>query len=140
MAKIFERYRFLSLAFEYRPLVGTQTAGSVTMGVDWITASLTMDYDDETDDIVLTSPTVVSKPDILALTPSMDGPVWQRTKRMTVPKSMLQNRLWYDSSTPGQGAVIPDYAPGYLASMSTESSYGEVWVHYKVHFNGTRKA
>lgn len=139
LAKVFERYRFVTLQLEYRPLVGTTTAGSVAMGVDWTTSSMAL-VSSPTGQLYLKGYKAADRTDILALTPSADTPVWQRIPRIAVPSGLLQSRLWYDTSTPGSGAVIPDYAPGYVASVSSADKAGEVWVHYKVHLSGTRKA
>lgn len=139
LAKVFERYRFVSLQLEYRPLVGANTAGSVAMGVDWTTSSMSL-VSSPTGQMHLKGYKAADRTDILALTPSADTPVWQRIPRISVPTGLLQSRLWYDTSTPTTTSIIPDYAPGYVASTSTVDKAGEVWVHYRIHLSGTRKA
>lgn len=126
LAKCFERAKWLAIEVEYRPMVGTTTAGSIAVGVDWA-------YSSSTAEIGLAA---VSRDAVLACTPVMDGPVWER-QRMTLPASRLQSRQWYciDSAT---GSIV-DRAPGTLLLHTTaDAAVGEVWLHYRVSLSGTR--
>lgn len=138
LAKVFERYRFVSATLEYRPLVGTTTAGSVTMGVDWMTSTVKLALNEN--GILTASLKAIDKTGILALTPSVDCPVWQRVPRVVVPSQLLNTRLWYNASAPAADSDVENFVPGYIVSLSTNDTDGEVWIHYKVHFSGTHAA
>lgn len=138
LVKVFERYRFVSLALEYRPLVGTQTPGSFTMGVDWMTNTVKTALTKH-GDLTLALGTI-DKPAILALTPSVDSPVWQPVKRLVIPPSILNTRLWYVTDAPDASSNVEDYTPAYIVQQSSDDNQGEVWIHYKVHLSGTRNS
>lgn len=121
MAAAFERYRWEAVVVEYRPLVGSTTDGYIAVGMDWSSGT-----------------SLSSKSQVLAMTPVCDGPVWQGF-RMPLPRDRLQNRLWYDMQ---QDDV--DGAPGFIAwasskPASSQKTYGEIWVHYRVRMSGTRQ-
>lgn len=137
LAKVFERYRFVSVALEYRPLVGTNTAGSSSMGVDWMTNSIKLML---RDDGLHPHLGTADKSTILALTPSVDGPSWQRVPRLNVPSNIINSRLWYNAKAPAKDEDVESHVPGYVAYMSTSDNAGEIWVHYKIHFSGTHQS
>lgn len=136
LSGVFERYKFLKLNLEYRPLVGANTSGSSAFGVDWMTSSVSVEKRDGLYRVFSDKASTATKATILALTPSVDTPQWQRVPRVVVPKSLLQSRAWYLTTTPTD-ATIYDWAPGYLASFFSNKDAGEIWVHYTVHFSGT---
>lgn len=136
LALVFERYRFQNLRLEYRPLVGANTDGYAAFGVDWGTSSMSVSLVGSQWHISREHLKSADKTNVLALTPSVDTPVWQRVPSLVVPQKMLQARLWYDTLTPA--SPISDYAPGYVQSIATAASKGEIWVHYTAHFAGTR--
>lgn len=123
MSKLFERYRFHSLLIEYRPLVGTQTAGAITFAVEWVIAG---------------SPDKTKTRQVIAsFTPCMDGPVWN-AMNLRLPANQLQSRPWY-SVQPGSDPL--EGGPGtlwwqYNVPPATDS--GEFWVTYDVTLQGTR--
>lgn len=138
MAKVFERVRWLSAVIEYRPLVGANTAGSVAIGFDWMAPSSKVEFRDG----IHVLDAVIDKARVLACTPSMDSPLWQRVPAFTLPSNRLQSRLWYELEAPNSSNTM-DVAPGSLLVFNTGASSaaaGEVWVRYRVHFSGTRVA
>lgn len=136
LAKVFERVRWLSLVIEYRPAVGANTAGTVAIGVDWMSQSANVVH---RDGLLVRDLEEVSKSNVLACTPSVDAPVWQRIPSLVVPASRLQSRQWYevvDSVTSTTNFI--DVSPGFVAFYTTAANAGEIWLSYKVHLSGTR--
>lgn len=138
LAAVFERYKYLKLDLEYRPLVGANTNGNVALGVDWTTDSQTVSKVGATFVVDSDHYRAASRSTVLALTPSVDTPLWQRVPRVVVPRALLQSRAWYNTAAPASGSSNPyDFAPGFLAAIATAKDSGEVWIHYTVHFSGT---
>lgn len=134
LAKAFDLYRWLSVTLEYRPLVGSTTAGAVALGFDWSAKTVpTVEREGRLE--VAAAPT---RDGILACSPCYDGPVWQRATRMSLPAARLQQVRWFDLTSTGT-----DSAPGYFSVIATGTAdkavVGEVWAHYKVVLAGTRK-
>lgn len=129
ISKVFGMIHWVSLSFEYRPMVGTTSAGAAAMGVDWgsneVKSQKWQNYLDAED---------VDRGKILALTPSYDGPVWQPCRSMPVPASLLHARMWFDI----QAIDSFNTAPGYLVFLSTVDNAGEIWVYYTVQLAGTQ--
>lgn len=134
LSQAFERYRWLSLSLEYRPLVGATKDGSVAVGVDWMSQSTKIELRDGQYHKV----GVFDKKAVLACTPNFDTPVWQRVPSMVMPSSRLQSRLWYELGDPGSNAI--DFAPAFVAYTSTLEKAGEIWLHYRVQLSGTHSA
>lgn len=135
VAKAFERYRWQFLHLEYRPAVGTTTAGTVALGVDWSDSSVTAD---EVGQLRLSADP--SKASVLACTPNVDGPVWSAVPRLPIPPNRLQSRAWYDiPSDLSKASEIFDVAVGSLVCYASGSgTVGEIWVNYSVTLSGTR--
>lgn len=113
----FELYRWTKMEVQYKPAVGTNTAGAVTIGVDWSNKK-----------------TKKTRPEISALTPMMDTPVWQMSK-LTLPSSRLQTRKEYILESDD----VNDKQPGALLWKSSSSSaVGDLWISYTVHLFGTK--
>lgn len=132
LAKAFDLYRWLSATLEYRPLVGTTTAGAVALGFDWSAKTAQVKEDGRL--YMVGAPT---RDNVLACTPCYDGPVWQRGVRLVLPSDKLQQKRWYDASK----ADVETH-PGYVTVISTgttkDAVVGEVWLHYRVCLAGTR--
>nr|QNM37827.1 putative CP [Thrips tabaci associated luteo-like virus 1] len=117
LCKPFERFVFESLVLEYRPLVGTNAAGAVTIGVSWGDAE------------------VKDRAKIACLSPVVDHAVWTGST-MVLPARLLKSRPWFqvDASQHSDsypGLVCAAYSTGVAATC------GELWVRYKVRFQGT---
>lgn len=139
LAKAFERLRWLSLAIEWRPAVGTTTDGTIALGVDWGSSSA--------DTLQLRRGlwglhASVDRKEVLACTPNSDSPLWQPVKMMQLPVSRLQSRDWYEIPVNTSTKVaVYDRAPGsvvYYATAGASKTCGEIWVHYTVLMSGTR--
>lgn len=124
LAKAFELWRPTRIQVEWRPATATTTSGTVAYGIDWAKPQLK--------DVG-----AITRPQVLALTPVMDGPVW-RGSRLNIPASVLSSRKWYEVST---SDFTSDTGPGSLAYHSSkDDGVGEFWLHYTIHFYGTRSA
>lgn len=126
IAKAFERVRWQSCSFEWRPAVGSTVSGTLAMGIDWAIAATTVD-----------------KPTVMACTPSIDTQVWQKVPNFVVPGSRLMSRAWYllpegaDTKVP-----VQDRAPGsllYACKGDSQKTMGEIWIRYSLVLSGTRK-
>lgn len=117
ISQAFEMWRLNSIKIEWRPSVGTGSAGTAALGCDWGSSESSASVTKPTRDMVL------------RCTPCIDTPVW-RPATLTVPSSMLRARMqpWYDTGV----------AKGPLTIQADVSAGGgEVWVHYSVTFSGT---
>lgn len=128
LARVYTRYRWESLAFSWRPGVGTTTDGAVTYGVKLMDSDVTKNPS--------------SRVAVSALFPVNDHPIWQGST-LPVAKSLLQSRLWYAT----YGSIDPvEQAPGTLQvgiahdSLTADKYVGEFWITYCVTFDGTRAA
>lgn len=139
MAKAFEQYRWNSMAIEYRPAVGTTTAGLAALGFDWASQEVAIGEDG-----LLGLTAEPGKKDVLAHSPNSDGPVWSRLS-LSVPSARLQSRAWYVLPKDLTKQTLVDYAPGVLVAYangtasSGGSTLGELWVTYSITLSGTRK-
>lgn len=114
---------------EYRPLVGTQTAGAVAIGMDWSATEVTV----EGDRLVRVG-AAPTRDKALACTPCVDTAVWQRVPSMILPGDKLRQKAWYSLT---KAAAID--AAGYVDVVpTTTDTVGEVWLHYTVELAGTR--
>lgn len=140
LAKAFERLRWQSMRLEYRPAVGANTDGLMAIGFDWSNSAVKTVSVGERQHLRL-----AADPDretVLACTPNMDGPVWQRMPLMSIPANRLNSRAWYSIPADPAKADLFDYSPGsllYSVSGTKGKTYGEVWCHYRVVLSGTRK-
>lgn len=124
MGAVFERIKWLSVQFWYKPAVGMTEGGIVTVGVDW--------------DWSATDPARVK---IAGYTPSQSFSVWTDTqaKPLVLPPGRIQGRAWY---TPATGDAV-DKGPGKLcygvtgSKPTSDKVYGELWVRYTVTMEGT---
>lgn len=119
VSKPFERFCFESLALEYRPLVGTTSAGAVTYGVAWEKEP--------------SSPLTRAK--IAALTPVQDHPVWQSSRMPLAPK-LLRSRPWFQVA---QTESLDSYPGVVHANYNARPAapQGELWVRYTIRLQGT---
>lgn len=126
LSKSFDRYRWDSVVLEYVPGVGTTTSGFVAYGMDWglpVSSTLKPDRDQ-----------------VLACTPVVDNPVWQRSK-FWLPKDQLQSRKWYSLDIDITKDPL-DACPGSIlwhTTSRTAGTLGEIWIEYRVTLQGTRK-
>lgn len=127
MAKIFDRYKFHSIKFFWKPAVATTQAGIFMMGVDWDsnTANVT-DLDKATKTIAAT-------------TPCFEVPVWQLGV-FTLPSSKLMTRKEYKIPNKENPDSAYDFQPGYLLYMCSAAegtACGHVWIEYDLSMWGT---
>lgn len=123
----FDRIRYESLQFYWKPLVGTTYGGAISMGFDWDWGA---------------SDTTRDK--ISGFSPNRTLPLYAdgESKPLTLPKSRLQSRLWYVP----KATNYEDKGPGkvlYCAdgkSDKTETTIGDIWVKYTVVLSGTNPA
>lgn len=123
LAKVFEKYQWLSLKFMWKPAVGTTVGGLVTTGIRW----------DKTEK------TPAARTEIVAHTPNRTHAIWEDGEKfpLVIPADKLQTRKWYILA--GKDA---DSGPGQLevgvTSNATNSTLGELWVDYAVRMAGTQ--
>lgn len=113
-----------SCKIEYRPAVGINKDGSLTLGVEWNPGGNS-------------TPT---KAQVQCLTPNFQVPVWQK-KELTVPPSRLQSRKYYVFSGETSNS---DSSPGdvlaYLSGSKPTADvyYGDIWITYDVTLMGPK--
>lgn len=120
LARAFDRITWHSAVLHYKPAVGTMKDGMVVYGVDWDSnGTATVEF-------------------IRALTPLVQGPVWQATN-LALPKSRLMTRREYRTNqSPNPDPY--DSAPGIVGMLCTGKEnivYGQIWVSYDVTLFGT---
>lgn len=123
LTSAFERIVWHSMRFEWIPMVGTQTGGSIIFGVDWSYSLVKAK---------------ANRASIASLTPLVDTPLWQRAV-MALNQGQLQSRKFYslvssDTYDNSPGQIV--FAAG--TDTSTSSTVGELWVTYRVSLSGTR--
>lgn len=124
LVKSFEQIVWHKVQFTWVPMVGTTVAGSIAMGMDW--ASKLSDTD-------------ATRAKVVALSPVLDTPLWQRAN-LNLPNSRLQSRRFYTTDT----SDPYDSCPGtLLVNVTTDSERasktdGEIWVEYSVSLFGTK--
>lgn len=127
LSKSFDQIVWRNVKFVYKPAVGTNWGGLVTLGFDW-------DF------------SASNAPDrkyVSALTPNLTTSAWGDTSKspMVLPTSRLQTRKFYVLAG---GATAVDQGPGKFCwavsgqSSSSEQTVGEVWVSYSVQMLGTQ--
>lgn len=126
LSKSFDRWICHSIRLEYKPAVGTNTAGRVAFGIDW-------DSNKET------QPNW--KNYVMTLTPLIETPVWQGTA-FNLPPSRLMSRRSYALRKKSTDSTPDDFDlnPGWLcwwASGKTTDVYGDLWICYDVTLFGT---
>lgn len=127
LSSSFDRLRWNSLEFYYKPAVGTVYGGLVSLGVDWDGSSAAKDW---------------NRQKISSLTPNSSSAAWADTQAnpLRLPTNKLQSRLWY---TPNTGSDLNDQGPGNLVwavdgkSDSSKFTVGEIWAKYSVTMAGT---
>lgn len=138
IAKAFERSRWEACSLEWRPAVGANTDGTVAVGVDWGETSASVVKVGE----YFTPLGAIERASVLACTPVVDGPVWQKAN-LSLPTSRLQSRQWYEIPTSTTTSIaVYDRAPGTIlwhAQGAKGKTFGEIWVNYRLRLNGTRK-
>lgn len=147
LAKAFERLRWHSVTLEWRPTVGANTDGCFAMGFDWGEKSASAVELREVGGREVFSaddPTAIDRTAVLACTPCVDTPVWQRVPNFVVPGSKLQSRAWYEIPADPKTTTIAvyDQAPGsiiYNCTGAANKTMGEVWIRYSAKLFGTRK-
>lgn len=122
----FDRTRWLSCSFHYKPAVGTTIGGLVSMGVDWDFSSNATD-----------------RKKISGLSPNASLAVWSDTTRspLVLPASRLMSRDWYSNATKSTSVAF-DTGPGQLswavsAPTAVSTVVGEIWCNYSVVMSGT---
>ncbi len=114
IATSFDKYRFISLSFEYVPVVSTNTAGRIGM---------IFDYDSQD-----SAPT--NRGDCYSFATSVEGPVWDRL----VMKIKTDNVVRYTDSASTVDKKLVDL--GQLFAFSDAGSgtqtIGDILVHYTV--------
>lgn len=139
VAKAFERVKWLLCDVEWRPTVGTTVSGSSGIGFDWGAQSSKAVWQEDGHFGQTQRLGAVTKNDVLACTPVVEGPAWT-AKRLTLPRNLLQSRLWYDIPTATTSGDTFDYGPGSVVHFSSASGGGgDIWVHYQLALHGTRK-
>lgn len=130
LAKSFDQHYFTRVKVEYKPAVAMTTGGTVTLGADW--SNRTSDTPE--------------KKDVLALTPMVDGAVWQRMTLNLNPLKFASKR-YYDNHAPSATATATDDILGTLVAVvqagdpikAKESKFfGDLLVDYEVVFLGTK--
>lgn len=124
----FDRIRWESMVFYYKPAVGTVWGGLITFGMDWDFAS-----------------SDVRREQLSAFSPSMTCAAWadSESKPMVLAPSRLMSRAWYLPS--GKGDMV-DKGPGKMhwALTGTVSqndvTVGELWCRYTCVLQGTNPA
>lgn len=139
LAKAFERVKWLLCDVEWRPTVGTTVSGATALGFDWGAVSTTVKFHE--DGHFGPSPRLgaADKNAVLACSPAVEGPAWS-PKRLRVARNLLQSRMWYDLPVDTATGQKFDFGPGSVLVFSDASNGGgDIWVHYEVVMQGTRK-
>lgn len=124
LSKSFDRVKWHRASIIWRPCVAATTNGSIVIGIDWDSNQGT------------------NKADygwISCLTPCMESPLWQPAV-MNLPTAKLQSRKEYAIRAYDKAPDIFDRAPGVLIAMatgSTKSVAGHIWVEYDITLSGT---
>nr|QHA33889.1 putative coat protein [Atrato Sobemo-like virus 2] len=120
----FERIRWDSLHFYWKPAVGTVYGGLFSMGVDWDLSSQ-----------------ATTREAISGYTPNASMACFADSQKtpMVLPPSRLQSRLWY---TPNQGDKTDKGPCSLVWAVSgtegpTAATLGEIWATYTVVMSGT---
>lgn len=128
LSKSFERSKWHSVSFCWKPLVGGLVGGLVTFGVDW-------DFKGDTPDVSKAS----------AFTPNSTWAIREDCENnpLVLPTSRLQSRTWYMHNS---GADKIDMGPAKLWILGSAQSdqksakIGQVWVSYDITMCGTMPA
>lgn len=127
LGKLFGRYRWLSLDFEYESMVSSATDGVLAYGLDWGCTTVTA------------GPTATTLAKVTALNPSISHPFWESRARMPKPsRQRLNARVWYD--TDDSDVAVSSLATMWLflsgAATSVTKNYGAIWINYTVEMQG----
>lgn len=115
----FERIEWLSATLHWQPHVGANTSGSVAFGVDWGG-----------------NPTTTTRAKVLATTPVYESPVWQ-AGNLGLPQKYLMSRRYYVISSTATDDSCPGTVLWSVAGGGKNTSFGEIWITYKVRLSGT---
>lgn len=129
IGKSFERVRWDSMQFYYKPAVAMTFGGLISMGMDWDFAT-----------------TDVTREKISSFTPNLTCACWKDTEAqpLVLPAARLQSRPWYLPN--GDKVDWIDAGPGKLhwavdtVAPKTATTVGEIWVRYRVTMQGTNPA
>lgn len=120
MAKLFSQYRIKSLVFEYEPLCGTTTNGSIVLGLVPTTANAP----------------ALAFDTVSIMQPNKTGQLFARHS-LTVPRTFLVEKTWYDLSSEDSPCTLAWWVDG--DSSDQERSLGRIWARYEYEFQGFRK-
>jgi hypothetical protein len=117
MAAAYEKYRFRSLVFEYRPSVGTATAGTVI---------LSPDYDP-------TDPAPQTKQRAMAAQGTVRSAVWENS-RLDIPldRMSLERYTRFQGDSSGEDLKLYDLMNLHVATIAAASFMGEIHVTYTI--------
>jgi len=101
LVKAFDLYRWPSVTVEYRPLVGTTTAGAMSICFVWSSRTTSVVVG------VTVAATASTRDGILACTPCMDGRVWQRAITLSLSTSHLCQVNWYNQTKSTYNTTYP---------------------------------
>lgn len=117
----FEQFRWDKVVIYYKPAVGTDYGGMVSVGADFQCTAA-----------------VKTRGDVSAYSPNASFAAWADTQSrpMVVPQAKLRGRGWYIPS--GSGDTVDKY-PFSLkwAAAGGKKTIGELWVQYTVTMQGT---
>lgn len=121
LRQAFDRIEWMQATIHYKPFVGTNTAGSVCFGVDWNS-----------------SVTSLNRAKVQSMTPVFEAPIWQAGK-LPLPGRYLMTRKVYLLESTNDVDKMPGIICWALAGTSAKetTTYGELWVTYKVRLSGT---
>lgn len=124
----FDKIRYESVRFYWKPLVGTVYGGAISMGMDW-------DWSNDDSD----------RSKISGYSPSVTCALFEdgeRKYQLILPKSRLMTRAWYIP----RASSFEDKGPGKVhycvdgKTDKTEQTVGDIWVRYTVVMSGTNPA
>lgn len=129
LSKSFERSKWHSVSFCWKPLVGGLVGGLVTLGVDW-------DFKGDTPEVTKAS----------AFTPNSTWAIREDCENnpLVLPASRLQSRAWYMHNATNSDKI--DMGPAKLWVLGSAQSdqksvkIGQVWVSYDLTMSGTTPA
>lgn len=126
LAKSFDRLKWHSCQFHWRPAVATTVGGMLMMGMDWDS----------------NSGTTLTMEAISAMTPVYEAPLWQMGQ-LNLPAGRLMTRKEYLIRKDPKETSDDGFSryPGYLCYVATgtdaNTDAGHLWVEYDVTMFGT---
>lgn len=132
IAKSFDRFTVHDIVVYWKPLVGTNVAGGVYLGVDWDGTNVDMVSSEK------------AQKAVVSCQPVREAPVWQNVT-MSLPRSKLMTRKEYRIKIENDtGAVDFDCLPGYILyyvsgpSGNKSEERGNIWIEYDLTLFGTQ--